>query len=432
MKPKRFDGLVVGSGAAGIGAPTAVVVSSHYRWVVCAVCWAAFTLSFIDRLAWGNLQLQVGQSLGVSLAALGVFVSAFYGGYVISNAATGFVSDVWGPRLVLAISAALLGLATFLFGSVTSLAMGLAIQLVMGISAGADYAACVKLLTTWFPPRQRGRVIGIWYTGSSLAVVFTNALVPALAARWGWAGAYHVLGGVTLLLGVLCWVLLRDGPEARAASAPASLKGLLRNKNILLVSLAGFGALWGTWGFAFWSNALMVRGHGLAPAQAATIVALFGLGAAVAKPVIGLLSDWLGGRRKPIALACLAGFVAMLFVFGSLETETAFRIAAPFLGVAAFGYSPMLTALVAELAGKNSAGSASGVTNAFWQLGSLIVPVVVGVVFQATGSFLAAFAALACGPLLAFVALLAVREQPAQDTPAAGQGTPGYAAAAVR
>jgi len=391
------------------------VAEPRYRWVVCAVAWAAFTLSFMDRLAWGNLQLQVGQSLGLPLAGLGLFVSAFYGGYVLSNAVIGYVTDTWGPRLVLAASAVLLGLATATFGYTTSVAMGLAIQIVMGVSAGADYAACVKLLTTWFPPRERGRAIGIWYTGSSLAVVFTNTLIPPLAAALGWTGAYQALGGVTLLLGLLCWLVLRNGPEATVTLQRPDTRALLRNRNILLVSLAGFGALWGTWGFAFWSNALMVRGHGLAPAQAATIVALFGLGAAVAKPLIGFFSDWLGGRRKPLALACLAAFVVMLFVFGSLETETAFRIAAPILGVAAFGYSPMMTALVAELAGKASAGSASGITNAFWQLGNLLVPVVVGLVFQVTGSFLAAFAALACGPLLAILALLAVREPRPND-----------------
>jgi sugar phosphate permease len=392
----------VGSDAKALG----------YRWVVCAVAWAAFTLSFMDRLAWGNLQLQVGQELGLPLASLGIFVTAFYGGYVLSNAVTGYASDVLGPRLVLSISTALLGLATAAFGFTQSVVLGLVLQLIMGFSAGADYSACVKLLTTWFSPRERGRAIGLWYTGSSIAVVLTNALVPSFAAALGWEGAYRVLGGTTLLLAVLCWTVLRDGPEkSLAVPARPDIRGLLRNRNILLVSLAGFGALWGTWGFAFWSNALMVRGHGMSPGQAAAIVALFGIGAAVSKPLVGLLSDWLGGARKPLTLVCLAAFVAMLLLFGTLQSETAFQIAAPFLGVTAFAYSPLLTALVAELAGREAAGSASGVTNAFWQIGNILVPLAVGLVFQTTGSFVAAFAALACGPLLGLCALLTVRER---------------------
>jgi nitrate/nitrite transporter NarK len=51
------------------------------------------------------------------------------------------------------------------------------------------------------------------------------------------------------------------------------------------------------------------------------------------------------------------------------------------------------------------------VTNAVWQLGSVIVPVAIGAVFQMTGSFRAAFAALAAGPLAGAVLMSFVRER---------------------
>src|SRR5258706_16097956 len=70
---------------------------SAYRWVILLVTWAAFLLSFIDRLAWGNVAVSVGASLGMSIAALGVFVTAFYVGYVTPNAIGGvFPPLLWG------------------------------------------------------------------------------------------------------------------------------------------------------------------------------------------------------------------------------------------------------------------------------------------------------------------------------------------------
>lgn len=63
-------------------------------------------------------------------------------------------------------------------------------------------------------------------------------------------------------------------------------------------------------------------------------------------------------------------------------------------------YSPLMSAIVAEVAGVNLAASGTGLTNALWQIGSVIVPVVVGALFQATGSFHVAFAALAMGPMI--------------------------------
>ena len=67
--------------------------------------------------------------------------------------------------------------------------------------------------------------------------------------------------------------------------------------------------------------------------------------------------------------------------------------------------------MVAEAAGPALAGSATGLTAGFWQLGSVVVPLVVGFVFQATGSFMAAMAALAAGPALGAVCMLFVKEQ---------------------
>lgn len=402
--PARAGQRAVSTTAATVAARTG------YRWVVLALAWAAFAITFIDRLAWGNLQLRVGQSLGLAIGQLGLFVSAFYGGYVLSNLAAGFLTDRFGPRRVLAASTLLLGAATVAFAETRGLAGGTGWQALMGLAAGADYAGCVKLLAAWFPARTRGFAIGLWYTGSSLAVVLTNVLVPPLAGAAGWQGAYRVLGLATLAIGGACWAALRDGPEgARAPSTPPPAAALLRERNMILVALAGFGALWGTWGFAFWSNALMVRGHGIAPGAAASIVALFGLGAIVAKPVIGFVSDRLGGARRGPALACLLGFALMLLLFGRLHSAAAFRLAAPFLGITAFGYSPLMTALVAELAGTARAGAASGASNAFWQLGNMAVPAVVGLVFAHTLSFAWAFATLAAGPALAVLCLLAVR-----------------------
>ena len=51
------------------------------------------------------------------------------------------------------------------------------------------------------------------------------------------------------------------------------------------------------------------------------------------------------------------------------------------------------------------------VGKAIWQLGSVIVPAVVGVVYQQTNSMYAAFVALAIGPLLASVMMFSVRER---------------------
>jgi hypothetical protein len=72
--------------------------------------------------------------------------------------------------------------------------------------------------------------------------------------------------------------------------------------------------------------------------------------------------------------------------------------------------SPLLVTQVAEHSGAGMAGSAAGIANEFWQSGSTLAPVVVGVVFQMTHSFPSAFGALAVGPLFGLLCMLFVRE----------------------
>jgi sugar phosphate permease len=384
---------------------------SSYRWIVLMFAWGALLLSFVDRLAWSSLAVSVGESLGLAIAALGSFVTAFYVGYVASNLGGGFLTDVLGPRKTLALSLLPLGLCTLLFGHVTSVPIGLLMQALMGLAAGCDYSACIKLTTAWFDVRQRGRAMGILMTATSLAVIITNFVVPRLLKVQSWGDIYQDLGIVTATFGLVCLVVVRDGPlAAKQVREPIDIRAMLRNRDLVLLAIAGFGAMWGTWGFTFWANALMIKGHGFSTAAAGSITVLFGIGAIVSKPLIGLLSDWLGGRRKILVMGCFVCFTILLLVYGLLDTEQSFRIVAPLLGVAAFAYSPLTAAMVAEIAGKSIAGSATGATNAFWQLGSVTVPLVVGAVFQSSHSFMAAFVTLALGPLFAAIGLTFVRE----------------------
>ncbi len=240
--------------------PITAVAAPAYRWVVLFVAWLGFLLSFVDRLTWANVAVSVGGSLGLPVAALGIFVTAFYVGYVICNALGGMASDRVGARLTLSISLMLLGVSTFLFSFTASVGFGLVLQGLMGLAAGADYASSIKLIVAWFDRTSRGRAMGILLIASSLGVTATNAVVPTLAALAGWQGVYRALGLVTLAVGAIAFLLLRDRPAGTVQNLAARVpvRRLLGDRNLLLLGLVGFAAFWGTWGFAFWANALMI------------------------------------------------------------------------------------------------------------------------------------------------------------------------------
>jgi sugar phosphate permease len=384
-------------------------LAPRYRWTILFCAWMAFMLSYVDRVAWSSVAAPVGQSLGLSVSLLGAFVTAFYIGYVIANVAGGLLTDTIGARRTLTFALLPLGVATFLFGYTNSLASGITLQVIMGLTAGADYAAGIKVIASWFR-HERGLAMGIYGTATSLAVVISNATVPTISQTYGWPIAFHILGIVTCVWGVVCFLILRDTPS-KTISKPitrAEVLALLKNRNLVLISLAGCCGFWATVGFGAWANALMTKEYGISPIKAGTILAVFGVGAVISKPLLGLVRDFLGTRSaKILPIGCLLCFSALLVVFGQCSTEMMFYIVAPILGAAAYGYTPLLYVLITEAAGTRSSGAASGLSNAMWQLGAGAAPMAVGAIYGATHSFSLSVYTLAIGPAVG-AALLAL------------------------
>jgi ACS family glucarate transporter-like MFS transporter len=410
---------------------TGQAVMSRYRWLVLFACWASFTLTSVDRSTWGPASVFVGEGLGVPLASLGAFATAYYVGYVISNAIGGVLSDAIGGRLTLTVSLFGAGSLMMAFGSTTSAAVGITVQALVGLFAGADYAAGIRLITTWFRPHEMGLVIGIFLTATSVGLGIANAVVPAMIAWHSWETSYHIFGAVSILFSVVLFFMLRPGPLG--SEPPTTVKGrtrilpdfslVARNRNLLVICLAGFGGFWGVYGFVTWANALMMRGHGVAPQTAGLVIVVFSVMAAISKPLLGLVADrYFPHRRKHLIIGLMASYGIGLILFGSVSSVTMFFWVGAGLGIVAYAATTLMVALVPTLVPSSVTGTAAGTTNAIWQLGTTIVPVVVGAVFAGTGSFVAAFATLAAGPLIGMCLLLLIREEPA--TPVAHGRSP--------
>lgn len=395
---------------------------SPYRWVVLALAWAAFTMTSVDRATWGPAAGSVGDDLGVAVAGLGLFATTYYIGYVLSNLFGGFLADWLGGRLIVGMSILLSGSFMLAFGESTSHEMGLVFQACIGLCAGAEFGGGIRLISNWFRPEKRGAAMGIFMTATSLGLVIANAVVPSLIQQASWRASYHLFGFISIGLGIICLILLRGGKQQSGPQEKTrpQIKPLLRNRNLILLGLAGFGALWGTYGFVTWSNLLMTKGVGVDPVQAGIVVVIFGTTAIFSKPLIGFISDAIKMTRRTLTICILLTFSATLVLFSTATDGVQFLWIAPLLGIAAYVYSPIMLAMIPTLAGEKLAGSAAGGVNAFWQLGSTVVPTVIGLVFGATSSFQLAFLALAAGPLLAVIPMLAIRP----TNPASSQNTP--------
>ena len=127
----------------------------------------------------------------------------------------GWLTDRYGPRLVILTSTAILGailLANRVFSG--SIFQFYCFYVLLGVVVGgAGPIPYGSLISHWFD-RFRGLALGLTMLGIGLGAVIMPTLAQTLIARYGWKTTYSILGLLVLLI---CWPIvayfLKDKPR---------------------------------------------------------------------------------------------------------------------------------------------------------------------------------------------------------------------------
>jgi sugar phosphate permease len=123
--------------------------------------------------------------LGLDLSEAGLMSSLPSFGMVVTLIAWGYIVDRFGERIVLALGSALTAAATFGAASMHSLVAVGAFLFLGGMAAASSNSASGRLVVGWFPPDQRGLVMGIRQTATPLGVAVGALVIPQLAEAHG-------------------------------------------------------------------------------------------------------------------------------------------------------------------------------------------------------------------------------------------------------
>ncbi|MGB3910710.1 MAG: MFS transporter [Pseudolysinimonas sp.] len=344
---------------------------------------------------------------GLTLAEAGLIATAPNVGVLLTLILWGAATDRWGERVIL-----VTGLAVAVAGAIASAAaastddyvvLALAFAL-CGIGGAATSATSGRVVIGWFPAERRGLAMGLRQTSLPLGMAAGALIVPALSSG-GDLAAPLIASGAVVAVAALASALFIVNPSrpARALDTegrPANpYRGDATLARIHLVSallvvpqyaLATFGLVW------------LIADQQWDPLAAGIVVALAQLLGAGGRVAIGVLSDRLGSRLRPLRWVALAGIPLLLLtaVAGELRWAPAvavFYILASCVSVADNGLA--FTA-VAEIAGAHWSGRALGAQNTGQYIASAIVAPAVGALIAVTG-YSAAFALIALAPALA-------------------------------
>jgi MFS family permease len=196
---------------------------TSYRWVVLAMGFSAvFGAIGFGRFGYSAILPTMQEHLQISSAAAGALASWNLGGYVLMAAVGGILASRFGPRLVVGVGSVLAAAGMMLTGLSNGMVTASAARLLTGLGAGMVLVPAVALMSAWFDIRRRGMASGVVSSGSSLALVITGPVVPRIIASGGadgWRFAWYFFAALTLAVGVLTFVVMRNRPD-RSITAP--------------------------------------------------------------------------------------------------------------------------------------------------------------------------------------------------------------------
>jgi sugar phosphate permease len=404
----------------------------HYGWVVLALATlVVFGSLGLARFGYTMVLPSMQDGLGMDNTQTGVLATANLVGYLALAVIGGAAAARYGPRSVIAAGLALAGAAMLLTGLANGFYAAAAWRALTGIGSGASNVPVMALLASWFATRRRGLAAGIAVSGSSLALIFVGAVVPRVLDAYGddgWRMCWYIFGGVTLLLAVGGFFLLRNRPSelglkplSANSEDPVAVPGvesLQWGRVYRSAAVWHLGLVYVAFGFSyiiymtFFTKHLIAEG-GYTEDAAGSLFMTMGWVSLVCGLLWGAVSDVIGRRRALIIVYLIHAVAFSLF---ALWPEPAgFTISAVLFGLSAWSIPAIMAAACGDVLGPRLAPAALGLITLLFGIGQAIAPSIAGAIADATGSFFAAFL-LASGVAL-LGALGAYMLRPASTVP---------------
>lgn len=365
--------------------------------VLAALTWGA---SFISRQVWSSAIASENtlSSLGITALQAGGIATAFYIGYVASNFFSGFIIDKFGTRFSLALTAVGTGIATLLIPVCTGYWAMFILRVLAGIFAGPLFSCIVKCNYGYFPDRLRAIMTGFLGSGASIGTAIASIWFTPMVAQKGYKIAFTYAGITTLAVGIIVYLLVKDQgvmkpihkmeslSEEDKKNATQNAVKVFMQKDFLIGCVTHFLCLCATTGMNTWMLAYLIKGKGMEAAVAGLVFGSSSMVGLVSGTAAGALSDLLKTRKwllvvsAPVTFALFMMFLRIDSIVGLTVVFIILKFTQSFVGTAS-------NTMQSERAKGPYSGKVMGWYNAICQLGSVVMPTVLGGVLTRTGDY---------------------------------------------
>ncbi len=314
----------------------------------------------------------------------------------------------WDTRAVMLAGGVAAALLLALHGTTRSDAVLLLLRAACGVASAASFVGGGVLAARLASqsPGRAGQVLGLYYGGTGLGIVAAALVVPPWvdADPGGWAPAWWVLGGLSLLAtGATAW-----GTRALRSPAPAGAPRARLRLAPLAWGLAGY-LMFGLGYIGYMTFIVtLLREQGLASATVTAFYVLLGLGVVASSWLwAGLLQRHRSGRP----LATLNALLALATALPVFSTHpVAVFVSGALFGSVFLSVVASTTALVRHNAEPAQWPAGIAAFTVIFAGGQIVGPSLTGAIADGPGGLVRGLAWSAAA--LALGALLAARQKP--------------------
>lgn len=366
--------------------------NSAYSWVVLIMITLCYTSTFFSRFVWSPVMSEAAGDIGMTMSQAGGLMSAFYFGYLILQIPAGIVADRIRVKYPMFVCMLLVALCTWLMSAdlVSSYTSAYIVRFMGGFFSGTIMACASRLLSNYFEAKVRGIAFGILLASPSLGTLLANQIGPRVLEAAGWRTTFQVCAYIILVIAVLAVVLIRE-PKADPAAAAAAgekssllagLRNYFTNKQLIILSIAGFLFMAIPTGYSTWANQFMTgaapAGGGLSSIQGGTIVTCYAVASVVGSMSSGFIGKRLNWNRKHLIIEIYIAMAVFLFLFGMQRSFTGLLITSILFGLVSCFSSSHITTWAVNIGGSKYAATTTATQNLLLQASNVIFPTVAG------------------------------------------------------
>lgn len=419
-----------------------------------------YVIAFLDRANVAFAKLSMSADMGFSEAVFGLGAGIFYAGYILLEIPGALIVERWSARIWIArimitwgiISSAFMFTGDIHWGPVSAWFnitdaefTFYFLRFMLGVAEAGFFPGIILYLTYWFPGDRRAKMVALFMTAIAISNAFGSPISGAIMQYmdgyngWrGWEWLFLLEGIPSVIMGVLVFVLLPNGPRharwlteqeknlvvrkieeddraKHALGQSHSFMDAFRDLRVWALALVYFCGVVCFYAVNFWMPTILYEMAGIAKTDFLKVglwsMIPWGL-AAVAMVLWGAHSDRTGERRWHASGGLLVAIVGMIIL--AIAGKSTLLVSLVALSLVTVGIlSWVATFWSLPTAFLSGTGAAAGIAwiNSVGNLGGHFGPDMIGRIRNATGgSSEAAFYTLAAVAFLGVLIILSLRK----------------------